>query len=82
MRRDGMLRQIREVLDRHPDESGIVFCITRKEVEATAAALVDAGYKALPYHAGMDDDQSRRRALVGYDTVCQISFLIVCVPSS
>ena len=59
MRRDGMLRQIREVLDRHGDESGIVFCITRKEVESTAAALVDAGYKALPYHAGMEDEQRR-----------------------
>lgn len=59
-RRDGLLRQIREVLDRHPDESGIVFCITRKEVEATAAALVAAGYKALPYHAGMDDAQRQR----------------------
>ena len=56
-RRDGMLRQIREVLDRHRDESGIVFCITRKEVESTTAALVEAGYKALPYHAGMEDRQ-------------------------
>lgn len=60
LRRDGLLRQIREVLDRHRDESGIVFCITRKEVEATAAALVAAGYKALPYHAGMDDAQRQR----------------------
>ncbi len=60
MRRDQGLRQIRDVLDRHRDESGIVFCITRKEVETTTAALVEAGYKALPYHAGMDDAQRQQ----------------------
>ena len=58
--RNNGLRQIQEVLDRHEGESGIVYCITRKDVEATTAALVEAGYRAVPYHAGMDD-QSRRR---------------------
>ncbi|MEM7195955.1 MAG: DNA helicase RecQ [Pseudomonadota bacterium] len=38
--------------------SGIVYCLSRKKVEATARWLVDSGFKALPYHAGLDD-QSR-----------------------
>ena len=58
-RRDG-LNQIREVIDRHPNESGIVYCISRKEVERIAGLLTDMGYRALPYHAGMSDDDRHR----------------------
>lgn len=39
----------------HHGDSGIVYCLTRKKVEATAKWLSEKGYKALPYHAGMDD---------------------------
>ncbi|MBL7180894.1 MAG: DNA helicase RecQ [Pseudomonadota bacterium] len=38
----------------HPKDSGIVYCLTRKKVETTAAWLSEKGYTALPYHAGMD----------------------------
>jgi ATP-dependent DNA helicase RecQ len=33
-----------------------VYCITRAEVERTAAVLQEIGYSALPYHAGMSDE--------------------------
>jgi ATP-dependent DNA helicase RecQ len=59
-RRSSRMKQIREVLDRHPRESGIVYCIARKEVDQTAAALAELGYRAIPYHAGMTDDDRRR----------------------
>jgi ATP-dependent DNA helicase RecQ len=59
-RRSNRLKQIREVLDRHPRESGIVYCIARKDVDQTAAALAELGYRAVPYHAGMTDDDRRR----------------------
>jgi ATP-dependent DNA helicase RecQ len=52
--RVGVMGQIVEVLKRHPNESGIVYCITRKEVEQTAAALETLGYRAAAYHAGME----------------------------
>jgi len=39
----------------HPNDSGIVYCLTRKKVETTAKWLSEKGYKALPYHAGMDN---------------------------
>ncbi len=39
----------------HPGDSGIVYCLTRKKVESTAKWLSEKGYKALPYHAGLDD---------------------------
>jgi len=59
-RRNDRLRQIREVLDRHRGESGVIYCITRKEVDQTTATLAELGYRVLPYHAGLTDDQRRR----------------------
>lgn len=47
-------KQLVAVLDRHPDESGIVYCLSRKSVEATAEWLNERGRRALPYHAGLD----------------------------
>ncbi|MFO1074787.1 MAG: DNA helicase RecQ [Geminicoccaceae bacterium] len=36
--------------------SGIVYCLSRRKVEDTAASLVQAGFVALPYHAGLDKE--------------------------
>ena len=47
-------RQLQEFIDGHPGASGIVYCLSRRKVEATAAALVERGITALPYHAGLD----------------------------
>ena len=52
--------QIRRVLDRHPGEAGIIYCVSRREVENLAAWLEESGHRALPYHAGLPD-QTRRR---------------------
>jgi ATP-dependent DNA helicase RecQ len=38
----------------HPTDSGIVYCLSRKACEETAAWLVQKGRKALAYHAGLD----------------------------
>jgi ATP-dependent DNA helicase RecQ len=40
--------------EEHPEDSGIVYCLSRASVEQTADMLVEHGYKALPYHAGLD----------------------------
>ena len=47
-------RQLEDFLDAHRDEAGIVYCLSRKKVDETAAALAGAGRVALPYHAGME----------------------------
>ncbi|MDN5925297.1 MAG: DNA helicase RecQ, partial [Xanthomonadales bacterium] len=47
-------RQLRDFMLRHRDESGIVYCLSRKKVDKTAAALCEQGITALPYHAGLD----------------------------
>jgi ATP-dependent DNA helicase RecQ len=41
-------------------ESGIVYCLSRKSVESTAAWLVSRGVNAAPYHAGLPDDTRER----------------------
>ncbi len=50
----------------HPNDAGIVYCLSRKRVEETARWLSEQrpcsgqGWRALPYHAGMDADTRRR----------------------
>jgi len=46
--------QLMQFLDGHRGESGIVYALSRKKVDDTAAWLAEAGFEALPYHAGMD----------------------------
>ncbi len=38
----------------HPNDAGIVYCLSRKKAEETAAWLKERGWDALPYHAGLD----------------------------
>ena len=59
-RASGRFQQICEVLERHRGESGIVYCISRKEVDKTAAGLEGLGYRTAPYHAGMTDIDRRK----------------------
>lgn len=56
VRRESGLGQICAVMERFSGQSGIVYCISRAEVDRTAAALQEMGYSALPYHAGMSDE--------------------------
>ena len=59
MVRDGVADQISAIMDRHPGESGIVYCISRRDVEKTSEQLNQRGYHTRPYHAGMDDQQRK-----------------------
>ncbi len=43
-----------DFLSLHPNDSGIVYCLSRRSVEETAGKLSVHGYAALPYHAGLD----------------------------
>ncbi|HNR90850.1 MAG TPA: DNA helicase RecQ [Dokdonella sp.] len=52
--------QLRDFLRGHRGESGIVYCLSRRRVDDTAAALVADGIAALAYHAGMDAESRAR----------------------
>ncbi len=47
-------RQLEDFLAGHAGASGIIYCLSRRKVDATAAALAARGITALPYHAGLD----------------------------
>jgi len=47
-------RQLAEFLAGREGQSGIVYCLSRKSVDATAHWLAERGVMALPYHAGLD----------------------------
>ncbi len=44
----------------HADDAGIIYCLSRKKVEATAAWFSAQGRTALPYHAGLSAQQRRQ----------------------
>src|SRR5688500_12664301 len=58
--RAGLKRQLTDVLDRHPRQAGIVYCTSRREVDALAAWLAESGVRARPYHAGLPDEERHR----------------------
>jgi ATP-dependent DNA helicase RecQ len=58
--RERGLGQVCSVIDRFRGQSGIVYCITRAGVDKTCATLREMGYSALPYHAGLSDDERVR----------------------
>lgn len=53
-------QQLLDILARHRNESGIVYCLSRKKTDAVATLLRQEGFHALPYHAAMD--QAAREA--------------------
>jgi ATP-dependent DNA helicase RecQ len=64
LRRGNLHRQLLDVLARHEDEAGIVYCSSRREVEALAEWLKGEGHRAVPYHAGLPDaTRSRNQEL-------------------
>jgi ATP-dependent DNA helicase RecQ len=57
---------LRFIQNEHENDSGIVYCLSRKKVENTALWLTEKGFTALPYHAGLSTqvrEQNQQRFL-------------------
>jgi ATP-dependent DNA helicase RecQ len=54
VQRDQPRQQLKAFLAGHRGESGIVYCLSRRKAEETAAWIGEQGTEALPYHAGLD----------------------------
>lgn len=50
------LQQIVDYIKNHDDESGIIYCFSRKQVDETTANLKRLGFSVLNYHAGLSDE--------------------------
>jgi len=63
-------KEILALIHRRPGESGIVYCLSRKGVEQTAAFLEANGVRALPYHAGLlDEDRHAAQEAFRHDDI-------------
>jgi ATP-dependent DNA helicase RecQ len=70
---------LRFLQEDHAGDAGIVYCLSRRKVEETAAWLQGQGIQALPYHAGMDattraEHQTRFQRDEGVVVVATIAF--------
>ncbi len=64
------LRQVEQFLKTQEQQSGIIYCGTRKGVEKLTEKLKDAGYKARAYHAGLSHEERRNvQADFRYDRI-------------
>ena len=52
--KQGPYEQVLEIVRSRPDESGIIYCASRKTADSVATKLSAAGIKAKPYHAGLE----------------------------
>ncbi|WP_454804527.1 DNA helicase RecQ [Mucilaginibacter phyllosphaerae] len=52
--------QLLSFLAHHKDDSGIIYCLSRKSTEALAENLRDEGYAAAAYHAGLTNEVKAR----------------------
>ena len=51
---------IKNYLETHKSDSGIVYCLTRKQVEEICENLIKDGFSATRYHAGLSDEERRK----------------------
>ncbi len=58
--RYSLSKQVIDILDKHPNEGGIIYCISRKDVSSLASELKEKGYNVVPYHAGLADKKRQK----------------------
>ena len=58
-KRDAYAQTI-DMLERYKDQSGIVYCFSRRQVDELSAYLALKGYSVRPYHAGLEDSDRRK----------------------
>jgi len=60
LRKRDPIGQTLQIIERHKDQSGIIYCFSRRQVDELAAHLASQGYSALPYHAGLEDAERKK----------------------
>ena len=74
-KKDATTQLLRFIEREHADEAGVVYCQSRKRVEEVAEQLVQAGIRALPYHAGLAPElrQKHQNAFLREDGVVMVA---------
>ncbi len=50
-------QQAVDFLNEHKNQSGIIYCFSRKQVDSLHENLSELGYSTKPYHAGLSDEE-------------------------
>src|SRR5512147_2903689 len=56
-RKQDAYQQTIDMLERYKDQSGIIYCFSRRQVDELSAYLALKGYSVRPYHAGLEDSE-------------------------
>ncbi len=60
MKKKNSFDKILELIKKHENEQIIIYCFSRKETEKMAGDLIERGYKAVFYHAGLNDETRKK----------------------
>lgn len=61
LERQDEIKQLNDFIKKnHPKDTGIIYCLSRAKVEKTAATLKKMGHPAVPYHAGLSQEERTR----------------------
>ena len=60
LRQNSKKQLLEFIKENHQNDSGIVYCLSRRNVEEAAAWLKEEGFNALAYHAGMDANKRQK----------------------
>jgi len=79
LKRNARQQLLKLIKSNHQNDAGVVYCMSRAKVEDTAIWLQGEGFKALPYHAGMEasaraNNQARFLREEGVIMVATIAF--------
>ncbi|MFT5675556.1 MAG: ATP-dependent DNA helicase RecQ [Paraglaciecola sp.] len=55
--KDNPFLQCKNLIDQHPKQAGIIYCLSRKQVDELTHKLALAGYSVGAYHAGLSNDE-------------------------
>lgn len=59
LRKGDAYQQAIDMLERYKNQSGIIYCFSRRQVDELSAYLKMRGYSVRPYHAGLEDSERR-----------------------
>ncbi|MEQ1829881.1 MAG: DNA helicase RecQ [Pirellula sp.] len=60
-KKSNVINQCVSIIDKFPEASGIIYCISRDETETMASELNKLGYSSIAYHAGLSDSERTKR---------------------
>ncbi len=60
VQRTDVFEQVRQVVEQHRGEAGIVYCLRRRDVDDMTGWLQSCGVQALGYHAGMSNEDRKK----------------------